>query len=95
MQDYELVMILDPGVPDEQVPEAVEKVTKLVTEKGGSVTEVKPWGRRRLAYPIKNLREGLYIQANLKMEPKVAIQLQNHIRVTEGVVRHLLVRVEQ
>lgn len=95
MQDYELVMILNPGVTDEQVPETVEKVTKLVTDKGGTITEVKQWGRRRLAYPINHLKDGLYVQANLKMDPKVATQLQGHLRVAEEVMRHLLVRVEQ
>ncbi|MBI4308415.1 MAG: 30S ribosomal protein S6 [Chloroflexi bacterium] len=95
MRDYELVMILNPNVPDEEVPGTVEKVTRVVTEKGGTLTEVKPWGRRRLAYPIQHQREGVYVLAYLKMEPKVATQLENQIRVTEEVMRHLLVYAEK
>jgi len=88
-------MIISPNVPDEQVPETIEKVTRVVAERGGTVAEVKPWGKRRLAYPIQHQREGFYVLANLKMDSKVATELESHLRVTEEVIRHLLVQVEQ
>lgn len=95
MRDYELVMVLNPNVPEEQVPGTVEKVTRVVAEKGGTITEVKPWGRRRLAYPIRQQREGFYVLASLKMEPALATQLEKQLRVTEEVIRHLLVCLEE
>lgn len=94
MRDYELVFILTPELPDEELPGVIDKVTHLVSDKGGEVVKVDQWGRRRFAYPLKHFREGNYVLAQLKMEPKETKGLEDNLRVTESVLRHLLVRLE-
>ncbi|MBM4405303.1 MAG: 30S ribosomal protein S6 [Chloroflexi bacterium] len=94
MRNYELVMLVSPEIADDQVNTVVEKVTGYVTTHGGKVAEVKPWGRRRLAYHIGNFQEASYVQANFSMEPKHAKQLQSDLQISEQVIRHLLLNAD-
>lgn len=93
MRDYELVFIVSPEVAEENLPAAVGKVTQFVTAGGGTVADVQPWGKRKLAYPIRRFTEGNYFVAQLKLEPKAAKELERGLRISEEVIRHLLVRV--
>ncbi|MFQ5988009.1 MAG: 30S ribosomal protein S6, partial [Dehalococcoidia bacterium] len=54
LRDYELVVVISPEVAEEEIPGTLEKIGRFITERGGSITEVNQWGRRKLAYPIKN-----------------------------------------
>ncbi|MBI2908173.1 MAG: 30S ribosomal protein S6 [Chloroflexi bacterium] len=93
MRDYELVFIVSPEVAEENLPATVEKVTQFVAAGGGTVTDVNQWGKRKLAYPIRNFSEGSYFVAQLKMDSKAAKTLERELRLSEEVIRHLLVRV--
>ncbi len=93
MRDYELVFIVSPEVAEENLPATVEKVTQFVTAGGGTVGDINQWGKRKLAYPIQNFSEGNYFVAQLKMDAKAAKVLERELRLSENVIRHLLVRV--
>ncbi len=94
MRNYELVMLVSPEIADDQVNTVVEKVTSYVTTHGGKVAEVKPWGRRRLAYHIGNFQEASYVQANFALDPKDAKQLQGDLQISEQVIRHLMLTLD-
>lgn len=93
MRDYELVIIISPQVGDEDIENVVKKLSQLVTNAGGEVTEVKPWGRRRLAYPINRFREGFYVATKLRLNPGSASELERNLRLTEEIIRYLLVKI--
>lgn len=93
MRDYELVVILSPEITEEKLPTAVEKVSRLITDRGGTLVKMEPWGKRRLAYPLKHFTEGNYLLAQLKMEPASTKELESSLRLSEEVLRHLLVKV--
>lgn len=93
MRNYELVFIVSPEVTAETLPTTVEKVSQMVSARGGTVTEVKPWGKRRLAYPIKRFREGNYFLAQLQMDPQKTSDLESSLRISEEILRHLLVKL--
>ena len=93
MRDYELVIIINPEVAEEEVVTTMEKVSRFITEKGGAVTEVNQWGKRKLAYPIKNFIEGNYVLTQFQIEPKLTAELEASLGLAEEVLRHLLVRV--
>ncbi|MBI4297883.1 MAG: 30S ribosomal protein S6 [Chloroflexi bacterium] len=95
MPQYEMVFILSPEVPEEQVESVMEKVTQSIAGRGGSVQEVERWGRRRLAYPIKSFVEGNYVLARFQVEPRAIAELEAQLRVSEEVIRHLVVRMER
>ncbi len=93
MRDYELVVIISPEVTDEEFPVTLEKMNQFITDRGGSITEVNQWGRRKLAYPIENFMEGNYVLTQFKMEPKQTAELEASLKLTEEILRHLLVRL--
>jgi small subunit ribosomal protein S6 len=91
LRDYEMVYILTPALEDEQVPSAIEGVSATVQNLKGEVGEVKPWGRRRFAYPIARLREGNYVEMHFKLDPASVSELERSIRLNEAVIRYLLI----
>jgi small subunit ribosomal protein S6 len=95
LRDYELVMIVSPEVEDDAVPSTVERVQQFITEQGGQVKEVTPWGRRRLAYPIDRHREGSYVVAQLSLDPQRLKALEDNLKLAEDVIRHLVVKLEE
>ena len=52
MRDYELVIIISPDVAEEDIPATIDRVSEFVTSRGGEITGVDRWGKRRLAYPV-------------------------------------------
>jgi len=94
LREYELVLILDPEMEDEQVSATVDRMKQLVAARGGELTDVNPWGKRKLSYPIKSHNEGNYIVTHFRMEPSQTAELEATLRLSEEVLRHLLVKTE-
>ena len=94
MRNYEFTFIIHPDIEDEGITETVEKVSQFITDGGGQVTNVDHWGRRRLAYPIQKQKEGYYVLMQVQLDPKSIGELERNLKLTEEVIRHLLVRVE-
>ncbi len=95
MRDYELTVVFSPEIVEEDFPDAIEKVSQFITQKGGSVTEVNHWGRRKRAYPLKHFMEGNYTLTRFKFEPDSARELETSLYNAEEILRHLLVRLEE
>lgn len=92
MREYELVLVISPEVTEENLPLTVERVKQFIAERGGTVSEVAQWGRKKLAYPIRRHLEGNYVLASFSLEPSLTAELEGNLRVSEEVLRHLLVR---
>ena len=92
MRDYELMVVLDPNLDEASVEAATTRVTGVVTRGNGTVESVEAWGRRRLAYPIGRHRDGTYVLMRLRLTPESTTELERSLKLTESVVRHLLVR---
>jgi len=92
LRDYELVLIISPEVTDEAFEATLDNLSKSVTESGGTVSNVERWGKRKLAYPLKNFMEANYVLTQLKMSPASGKQLEANLRISEDVLRHLLIR---
>lgn len=92
MNDYELVTILDPEINNEDVPDRIGRITSFIETRGGEIQNIDQWGRRRLAYPIARRIEGTYVITLFRLEPQSADGLEASLRLSEDVLRHLLVR---
>ena len=90
LRDYELVVIVS---PEEAVEGLIERISRFVTENGGSITSVDRWGKRKLAYPIKHFMEGSYVLARFKLRPRLSRELEANLKISEEVLRHLLTRL--
>jgi len=92
LREYELMCVLNPELDDAGQETQTERVKTLIASRKGEVINVEPWGRRRLAYPIEGFRDGIYLVTRFKMPPEEADALERSLRLTESVVRHLIVR---
>lgn len=92
MRDYELGIVVSPEASEEQTKGILDRVTQIVQTNGGQVVRLHPWGRRRLAYPIERHRDGLYFFLDLALTPQTVLEIDRNLKVTEEVVRHLIVR---
>jgi small subunit ribosomal protein S6 len=95
MRTYELVLVMPPTLDDQQVAAVVDQVRNFVLERQGEVIKVDHWGRRRLAYPIDRHREGIYVLAQFRLSPAYVSQLERRLDISEEVMRHLLVRMDE
>ncbi|MFC1965625.1 30S ribosomal protein S6 [Chloroflexota bacterium] len=94
LRDYELVIVISPAVDEEQLETAVNNVGQFVAGKGGVVSEVERWGKKKLAYPIRHFAEGNYVLTKFKMKPAFGKELEESLRISEEVLRHLLIRLD-
>jgi small subunit ribosomal protein S6 len=95
VREYELLFVLTPDLTEEDVAAATERITALITNRGGEVTKVDAWGRRRLAYPIRHRLDGYYTVVRFRLEPRLLEEVDRSLRLTEQVLRHLIVRAEE
>ena len=93
MRKYELVCLVQPDLDEAAVTAIVERVKGWVTESGGSIDKIDMWGKRRLAYMIRKQRESTYVLFNVTMLPTATSSLEQNLRYTETVMRHMLTLV--
>ncbi len=95
MRSYELVFIVHPEVDEDGLTAVTEKVEGLIKRNDGKVTRIEPWGLRRLAYPIQKQWDGQYVLMRLELESQSVVGLERDLGLTEQIMRHLVVRVEE
>ena len=91
---YEVLYIIDPAQGEEGIAALVEKF-KGIVEAHGTLTSVDEWGKRRLAYPINDEEEGVYTVIDFTSEPSFPAELDRVYKITEGVMRSLIVAHEE
>lgn len=96
LNPYELMMVLAPTASEDAVSGVLERVTRFVNDKGGSVESQEPWGpgRRKLAYPINRHLEGNFIITHMQIPSEATAELESQLKINEQVLRHLLVKRE-
>ena len=93
LQDYELVVVFRPEVDGDGLDAAIDKRSQFITERGGVLSTVEQWGKRRLAYPMKHFVEGCYVLTRFKLKPGLTKELEANLKISEDVLRHLLVNL--
>lgn len=94
MNDYELTFILRPDLSEKDRDGFVAKTKKYITDNKGEITASNIWGKKKLAYEIKKIKEGFYVNLLLKIGAKEASGIDRRLKVDESVLRYLLVKRE-
>jgi small subunit ribosomal protein S6 len=92
LHDYELVYIISPEISDDGLETRVNGITQFITGRDGVVDGVEKWGKKKLAYPIQHFLEGNYVLTKFKMSPARCKELEANLRISEEIIRHLLVK---
>jgi small subunit ribosomal protein S6 len=94
MHKYETLFVLSPVLDEEGLKAGIERI-KGVIEQNGKVTNVDEWGKRRLAYEIKDMTEGYYVLINFEANPELPKELDRIFRISDDVLRHLIVNLDE
>ena len=87
---YETIFIVNPKLEEEAATAVVDKFKSLV-EANGTNVEVEDWGKRRLAYPIEDQTEGVYTQVRFESKPDFPAELDRIYKITDGIMRSIIV----
>ena len=91
---YEVLYIIDPAQGEEGIAALVEKF-KAMVEAEGTLTNIDEWGKRRMAYAINDLTEGYYVLMNMETNPAFPAELERVMKITDGILRCLVIAVEE
>jgi len=96
MRKYELVYIVSPDATEEQVTDLHTQIEAIVQRLGiGAIEKTENWGRRRMAYEIGRHKEGIYVIETLNGNGELMKEIDRRLKVSELVIRHLVVRVDE
>lgn len=94
MRNYESIYIIHPDVVGDELTTMVEKFQKVLTDQAAEIHKLDNWGVRKLAYPIKKVERGCYVQTLFAAEPEVIAEFERRLRLDEKIFRFLTVRFE-
>jgi small subunit ribosomal protein S6 len=92
LRDYEVLYIVRADLDDEKVQDIVKRVSTLIEKSNGTLERTNLWGKRKLAYEVKHQKEGSYVLQDFQIAPERIPELESALKITEEVLRHLIVR---
>lgn len=95
MRPYELMLIFNPTLEEEAIGALLDRFTSIVTNEDGQIGNIDKWGKRRLAYEIKGFTEGFYVVIKFTADSRTANEVERIIKITDEVIRYMIVRDEQ
>jgi small subunit ribosomal protein S6 len=94
-RSYELIYILKPEATEQEVANVHTQVEGIIHRLGGTLQKTDAWGRRKLAYEIGKHKEGFYVLHVIEGSGELMKEIDRRLKVTEGLIRHLIVRVDE
>lgn len=90
LKKYETIFIINPEVGEENTKALVEKFKNML-ETSAQLERIDEWGRRKLAYEIKDKTEGYYVLANFSSSPDFPAELERVYKITEGILKYIII----
>ena len=94
MNKYELAVVLNVKLEEEERAATIEKVKEYITRFGGTVSDVEETGKRKLAYEVQKMREAYYYFIHFEAEASCPAQVESYVRIMDEVIRFLIVKQE-
>ena len=95
MSKYELALVLNAKIEDEDRAAALEKVKGYVTRFGGTISDIDEWGKKKLAYDIQKMPEGYFYFIHFEAETTAPAEIENRVRIVDNVLRFLIVNQDE
>jgi len=95
LRTYEVAFIVAPNTADDDLSKLNSQIEQIITDRGGKITKIDNWGRRKLAYRIGKFDEGLYTFVYFEGAGKEIAEVERRLRVTDSVIRYLTVRTDE
>ena len=94
MRKYEVIFIVIP-LEEEATTAVIEKFSKLIAANGGTVDKEDRWGKKRLAYEIKDCTDGFYCLFNVTCEPACVAEVDRVMKITDELLKHMIVKSDE
>jgi small subunit ribosomal protein S6 len=95
-RQYDLIFILRPDTPESDIDKVIATLEHAAAEKGGKIESTAKWGRKRMAYRVKKLREGYYVYMVIRStHGEVVKELERRLKVSDAVIKYLTVRLDE
>lgn len=91
MNSYELALVLNAKIEDDQRAATLDKVKSVLERFGAEIKDIDEWGRKKLAYEIQKMSEGFYYFIHFDAEPTAPAEIESRIRIMDNVLRFLCV----
>lgn len=95
MNKYEVAIVVNAVISDEERQAVIDQVKAYIERRGGAITDVEDWGKKKLAYEINKQSEGYYCFFKVDAEPTMSVALEQDLRIMESLLRYLIVRVDE
>jgi small subunit ribosomal protein S6 len=93
---YDLIFIVRPATPEDEIKKVLTTVEHACTEKGGKIEKTEHWGTRKLAYRVSKHREGIYVYQQIRTaHHELIAELERRLRVQDVVIKYLTVRLDE
>jgi small subunit ribosomal protein S6 len=92
MKAYELLFFVNPAIEDEARLGVNKRIDSIITGDGGVIDNVDEWGKRKLAFEVDGLTDGDYTLIEFHAEPDAIAELDRVLRISDYVVRYMIVR---
>jgi small subunit ribosomal protein S6 len=94
MRKYECFIIIDADLPDDAIAGADEKIKNVVAGNGGAVLDYVPWGKKKLAYPVKKRTRGHYVLMEFAGGSGLVAELERNMRLDERILKFITVMIQ-
>jgi small subunit ribosomal protein S6 len=95
LREYEIMLILPAESDESVVGTAVDRITKVVGDAGGGVSNIDRWGRRRFAYELQHMTEGYYVVVSFTAEPATQPELERTLNLADEIIRYKVMLLPQ
>ena len=93
MRPYEVMIIFEASLEEDDIRAGIDRATELITSKGGTPGRVERWGKRRFAYELKHRTEGYYVLIEATAPPEAMAELDRMLHLADEVIRHKVIRI--
>jgi small subunit ribosomal protein S6 len=95
MRNYEIMFIVNPNTPEEEIDKINAQIETIVTSGGGKIEKIEKMGKRRLAYEVEKHREGYYVLFVMNANGDIVRECERRLRVMDAVMKYLTVRNDE
>jgi len=95
MRNYEIMFIVNPQVPEEEIDKINSQLEGIITSGGGKIEKIEKMGKRRLAYDVGKHREGFYVLFVMAANGDIIKECERRLRVMDAVIKYITVRTDE
>jgi len=95
MNHYETIYIVNPTLEDDSLKEAIDKFSDLIKKLKGSIVKVNEWGKRKLAYEVKQFDKGYYLVLDFCALPKMVTELERNLKLDDRILKYITVKIDE